>query len=141
MTFRLNRAELLGHLGRDPDIRSLQNGNRVATMSVATDESFRNQSTNEIVKRTEWHTVVVYDSHLVEDVANLGARGKKVFVSGRLRTRKWQARDGSDRYTTEVIVTRDGIVEFTERAANDQAPPPNDQAPPPALANDEDLPV
>ncbi len=141
MAYAINRAEILGFLGRDPEIRHFQDGNRVATMSVATTERFRDRASNENVDRTEWHNVVVYQNNLIDDIQKLGAKGCKVFVAGALRTRKYKDRDGNDRHTTEIVVTNRGNFEFVQRAGSaeaDPAPPAN-EAPPPGLVNDEDL--
>ena len=145
MAFGMNRAEVLGFLGRDPEIRTLQSGDRVATMSVATTERIRDRNTNEYVDRTEWHNIAVYQSNIIEDISKLGAKGRKVFVAGKLRTRKWTDRDGNDRYSTEIVVNNQGNVEFVERAAANESsapatsPPTADNAPPPGLFNDQDL--
>ena len=143
MAFAINRAEVLGFLGRDPEIRTFQNGTRVATMSVATTQRFRDRASNENIERTEWHNVVVYQNNLIDDIQNLGASGRKVFVVGALRTRKWKDRDGNDRYTTEIVVTNRGNFEFVQHAGASRASathtPPATEAPPPGLINDEDL--
>ena len=145
MAFGMNRAEVLGFLGRDPQIRTLQNGDRVASMSIATSERIRDRNTNDYVDRTEWHNVVVFQPNIIDDIAKLGAKGRKVFAAGQLRTRKWKDRDGNDRYTTEIVVNNRGNLEFIERAAANEssalsAPAPTaDDAPPPGLINDEDL--
>ncbi len=145
MAFGMNRAEVLGFLGRDPEIRTFPSGDRIATMSVATTERIRDRNTNEYVDRTEWHNIAVYQSNIIEDISKLGAKGRKVFVAGKLRTRKWKDRDGNDRYSTEIVVNNQGNVEFVERAAANEsavpaAPAPGgDDPPPPGLVNDEDL--
>lgn len=143
MAFAINRAEVLGFLGRDAEVRTFQDGARVATMSVATTERFRDRASNENVERTEWHNVVVYQNNLIDDVQKLGTKGRKVFASGTMRTRKWKDRDGNDRYTTEIVVTNRGNLEFIHRAdaadASASPAPPANEAPPPGLINDEDL--
>ncbi|MCY3672859.1 MAG: single-stranded DNA-binding protein [Alphaproteobacteria bacterium] len=143
MAFQINRAEVLGFLGRDPEIRHFQDGARIATMSVATTERFRDRVSNENRERTEWHNIVVNQPNLIDDIEQLGAKGRKVFAAGTLRTRKWKDRDGNDRYTTEIVVTNRGNFEFIQRADSSEAPaetaPPANEAPPPGLINDEDL--
>ena len=145
MAFAINRAEILGFLGRDPEIRTMQSGNRVASMSIATTERTRDRATNDYVERTEWHNVVVFQSNIIDDISKLGAKGRKVFVAGQLRTRKWKDRDGNDRYSTEIVVNNQGNVEFVERSAANESSAPAaseptaDNAPPPGLTNDEDL--
>ena len=143
MAFAINRAEVLGFLGRDAEVRTFQDGARIATMSVATTERFRDRASNENVERTEWHNIVVYQNNLIDDVQKLGLKGRKVFVAGAMRTRKWKDRDGNDRYTTELVVNNRGNLEFIQRADGPEtsaatAPPASD-APPPGLINDEDL--
>lgn len=108
----LNRVFIIGRLGRDPELRYTQAGQPVTTLNIATDESFTNQQ-GQRVERTEWHRVVVFGNQ-AEPCANHLAKGSLVSVEGALQTHKWQARDGSDRYTTQIKSRR---VIFLQRAS------------------------
>jgi single-strand DNA-binding protein len=97
----LNRVELIGNLGRDPEIRYTPGGTAVASFSLATSEKVKNKS-GEWEIRTEWHNIVLY-ARLAEVAGEYLSKGKSVYLDGKLKTRKWQDRDGKDRYTTEII--------------------------------------
>lgn len=97
----LNRVELIGNLGRDPEIRYTPGGTAVASFSLATSEKVKNKS-GEWEVRTEWHNIVLY-ARLAEVAGEYLSKGKSVYLDGKLKTRKWQDRDGKDRYTTEII--------------------------------------
>ncbi len=99
----VNKVILLGNLGADPEVRHLQNGTSVANFNIATTEVFKDKQTGERREITEWHRVVAWRWHA--DVAEKYLRkGSKVYVEGKLRSRKWQDKDGHDRYTTEILV-------------------------------------
>ncbi len=98
----INKVILIGNLGNDPDVRYTSGGSPIANVSVATSESWRDKETGDMQERTEWHRVVFF-SRLAEIVAEYLRKGSKIYVEGRLQTRKWQDRDGNDRYTTEVV--------------------------------------
>ncbi len=104
MAGSLNKVTLLGHLGKDPEIRSMQNGNEVATFTIATSESWKDKNTGERKEKTEWHRVVIFSQGLVGIVKNYVKKGSKVYVEGALQTRKWTDKDGNDKYTTEVVL-------------------------------------
>ncbi|MBQ9405844.1 MAG: single-stranded DNA-binding protein [Desulfovibrio sp.] len=106
----LNKVMLIGRLGRDPELRYTQNGTPVASLNVATDESYTDRDGNK-VERTEWHRVSVFQRQ-AENCANYLAKGSLVYVEGSLQTRKWQDQQGQDRYTTEIKAQR---VQFLER--------------------------
>jgi single-strand DNA-binding protein len=109
---------LIGRLGQDPKLAYLPSGSPVVNFTMATDESYRDRQSGEQVERTEWHRITVYGRQ-AETCANYLSKGSLVYVEGSLRTRKWQAQDGSDRYTTEVIAQR---VQFMDsRPKGDQA--------------------
>jgi single-strand DNA-binding protein len=97
----LNKAMIIGNLGKDPEIRSTTSGQSVATFSLATGEKFKNKS-GEWDERTEWHNVVLWGK-LAEIAGQYLAKGKTVYIEGRIQTRKWQDKDGRDRYTTEIV--------------------------------------
>ncbi len=98
----VNKVILLGNLGQDPDARVMQTGKPVTTLSIATSESWRDKQTGEMKEQTEWHKVVFYD-RLAEVAKDFLRKGSKVYVEGRLRTRKWQDKSGQDRFTTEIL--------------------------------------
>ena len=97
----INKVTLIGNLGQDPDIRYTQSGTAVANLSIATSERFKDQS-GEWQERTEWHRVVFF-GRVAEVCGEYLTKGKQIYVEGRLQTRKWEDRDGNDRYTTEVV--------------------------------------
>lgn len=98
----INKVILIGNLGTDPEIRYMPSGAAVANVSLATSESWRDKQTGEQVDRTEWHRVVFFN-RLAEIVGEYLKKGGKIYVEGRLQTRKWQDKEGKDRYTTEII--------------------------------------
>ena len=100
----LNKVMLIGNLGADPEIRSFQNGGKVANLRIATSERWKDKNTGEMQERTEWHTVAIFSDGLVNVVERYLRKGSKVFVEGKLQTRKWQDQSGNDRYSTEVVI-------------------------------------
>lgn len=100
----VNKVILVGNLGADPEIRRTQDGRPIANLSVATSESWRDKSTGERREKTEWHKVVIYSEGLCKIAENYLRKGSKVYIEGQLQTRKWQDKDGNDRYTTEVVL-------------------------------------
>jgi len=100
----LNRVTLIGNLGKDPEVRSFQNGGRVANFSIATSERWKDKSTGEKREQTEWHNIVIKNQHLVGVVEKYLEKGSQVYVEGQLKTRKWKDKEGKDHYTTEVVV-------------------------------------
>ncbi len=104
MAGSLNKAMLIGNLGADPEIRSLQSGGKVASFRIATSESWRDKSTNERREKTEWHNVVIWNENLVRVVEQYVRKGSKLYIEGQLQTRKYQDKSGADRYTTEVVL-------------------------------------
>ena len=106
MAGSVNKVILIGNLGRDPEIRSTQDGTRIANLSVATSDSWRDKATGERKERTEWHRVVIFDDKLVEIVEKYLKKGSKVYLEGALQTRKWTDNSGQERYTTEVVLQR-----------------------------------
>lgn len=104
MAGSVNKVILIGNLGADPEIKSFQNGGRIANIRIATSEQWKDRMSGERKERTEWHNVVINGDGLVGVVERYLKKGSKVYIEGSLRTRKWQDRDGNDRYTTEVVV-------------------------------------
>lgn len=98
----LNKVHLIGNLGRDPEVRYTPNGNAVCNVSIATTRQWKNKDSGERQEETEWHRVVFYD-RLAEIAGEYLKKGRPVYVEGRLKTRKWQDKDGKDQYTTEIV--------------------------------------
>jgi single-strand DNA-binding protein len=104
MSGSVNKVILVGNLGADPEVRSFQNGGKVANIRIATSENWKDRNSGERKERTEWHNVAVFSEGLVGVVERFLRKGSKVYVEGQLRTRKWQDQSGQDRYTTEVVL-------------------------------------
>ncbi len=118
----VNRVELIGNLGRDPEIRSTQAGKKIATLSIATSESWKDQQSGEWKERTEWHRVVIFNEGLAKVAEKHLTSGMKVRIEGKLRTRKWQDQSGQDRYSTEIHIENfDGSLNFDMKRDEDRA--------------------
>ena len=104
MAGSVNKVILIGNLGADPEIKSFQNGGKVANLRIATSEQWKDRMTGERKERTEWHQVVINGEGLIGVVERFLKKGSKVYIEGSLRTRKWQDRDGNDKYTTEIVI-------------------------------------
>ena len=104
MAGSVNKVILIGNLGQDPEVKSFQNGGRIANLRIATSENWKDRATGERKERTEWHTVVLQSDGLVGVAERYLRKGSKVYIEGQLRTRKWQDQSGNDRYSTEVSV-------------------------------------
>jgi single-strand DNA-binding protein len=106
MAGSVNKVILVGNLGRDPEIRTMQDGTKVANFTLATSESWKDRNSGERRERTEWHRVAVFNDKLAEIVERYLRKGAKVYVEGQLQTRKWTDQGGQERYTTEVVLQR-----------------------------------
>lgn len=106
MAGSVNKVILVGNLGRDPEVRSMQDGNKVVNLSIATSESWKDRSTGERKEKTEWHRVVVFNENLVTVAENYLRKGSKVYIEGQLQTRKWTDQSGQEKYSTEVVLQR-----------------------------------
>ena len=104
MVGSVNKVILVGNLGRDPEIRSMQSGNKMASFSIATSKRWKDKSTQEQKEKTSWHNIVVFGDGLVNIIEQYVKKGSKIYLEGELQTRKWQDSEGKDRYTTEVIL-------------------------------------
>lgn len=100
----LNKAMLIGNLGQNPEVRTLQDGRKMATLSVATSESWRDKKSGERVTKTEWHRVVVWNENIAKFAEQYLKKGSRCYVEGQIETRKFQDRDGQERYTTEIVL-------------------------------------
>jgi len=104
MAGSVNKVILVGNLGRDPEIRFAQNGNKIANFSIATSETWRDKSTNERKEKTEWHRIVVFSEGLATITEKFLKKGSKVYIEGALQTHKWTGNDGIEKYTTEIVL-------------------------------------
>jgi single-strand DNA-binding protein len=104
MAGSVNKVILVGNLGKDPEIRRTQDGRPIANLSVATSESWRDKATGERKEKTEWHRVVIFNEGLCRVAEQYLKKGSKVYLEGQLQTRKWQDKDGNDKYSTEVVL-------------------------------------
>jgi len=104
MAGSVNKVILIGNLGADPEIRHTQDGRPIANLRIATSESWRDKSTGERREKTEWHNVAIFNEGLCKIAEQYLRKGSKVYIEGQLQTRKWQDRDGNDRYSTEVVL-------------------------------------
>lgn len=102
----VNKVILIGNLGRDPEVRHSQDGNKIVSFSVATSESWNDRKTGERREKTEWHRVVIFNDHLGKVAEKYLKKGSKVYVEGQLQTRKWTGDDNQERYTTEIVLNR-----------------------------------
>ena len=104
MAGSLNKVTLIGNLGKDPEIRKTQDGRPIASISIATTESWKDKNTGEKREKTEWHNIVVFNEGLSRVVETYLKKGSKIYIEGQLQTRKWQDKEGNDRYTTEIVL-------------------------------------
>ena len=116
MAGSVNKVIIVGNLGADPEVKSFQNGGRIANLRIATSETWKDKATGERKERTEWHSVVLQSDGLVGVAERYLKKGSKVYIEGQLRTRKWQDQSGNDRYTTEVSVGINGNLTMLDGA-------------------------
>ena len=111
MAGSVNKVILVGNLGRDPEVRTFQNGGKVCNLRIATSETWKDRNTGERRERTEWHSVAIFQEGLVRIAEQYLRKGSKVYIEGKLQTRKWQDQSGQDRYSTEVVLQGfDGVL-------------------------------
>ena len=106
MAGSVNKVILIGNLGRDPEVRTMQDGNPVVNLSVATSENWRDRTSGERRERTEWHRVVIFNERLADVAQKYLRKGSKIYLEGQLQTRKWTDQSGQDKYSTEVVLQR-----------------------------------
>ncbi len=104
MAGSVNKVILIGNVGKDPEIRTFGNGGKVANFSLATSESWKDRNSGERKEKTDWHNIAVFNDGLVGVIERYVKKGSKLYIEGKLQTRKWQDRDGNDKYTTEVVL-------------------------------------
>lgn len=120
----LNKVMLIGNLGKDPEIRSMQDGREIANLTLATSESWKDKNTGERKEKSEWHKIVIFNSNLVTVAKNYLKKGSKVYIEGSLQTRKWTDKDGADKYSTEIVLQNFGgtiVMLDGKKAADDTA--------------------
>jgi single-strand DNA-binding protein len=126
----VNKVILIGNLGKDPEMRYMPDGKAVANFSLATSESWKDKQTGEKKEKTEWHKIAVFDK-LAEIVGEYVKKGSKLYIEGKLQTRKWQAQDGTDRYSTEIVLRGfDSKLEMLNKVNQGQSAAPQQQAQP-----------
>lgn len=118
----VNKVILVGNLGNDPEVRFTPNGSAIANLSLATSESWKDRNTGQQQERTEWHRVVIFGK-TAEIAQQYLRKGSKVYIEGKLQTRKWQGQDGQDRYTTEVVVDITGQMQMLDSRQGDMGAP------------------
>lgn len=106
----VNKVTILGNLGRDPEVRSFQNGGKICNLRVATSETWRDKQSGERKERVEWHSVSITNENLVKIAEQYLRKGSKVYIEGQLETRKWQDQSGADRYSTEIVLRSFGAT-------------------------------
>jgi len=142
MAGSVNKVILVGNLGKDPEIRTTQNGGKVVTMTIATSDSWKDKNTGERREKTEWHRVVIFN----EGIANVAERylkkGSKVYIEGQLETRKWQDKEGIEKYTTEIVLKYNGVLNMLDsrKEQSDSSEDYNQDAPSYNDMDDADIP-
>jgi len=127
MSGSVNKVILVGNLGRDPEIRTMQNSNRVANFSLATSERWFDKQANEKREKTEWHRVVIFDEKLIDVVEQYVHKGSKLYLEGQLQTRKWTDQSGVEKYSTEVVLQRfRGVLTMLDSKGNTGGAPERD---------------
>lgn len=128
MSGSVNKAVILGNVGRDPEIRSTQDGSRVANLSIATSESWKDKGSGERRERTEWHRIAIFNPHLVDVAEKYLKKGDKVYLEGAFQSRKWTDKDGQERYTTEIVLQKfRGELVLLGGKSGDEAPAGEDE--------------
>lgn len=126
MAGSVNKVILIGNLGRDPEIRSTQDGTKICQLSIATSESWRDKASGERKDKTEWHRVVCFNERISEVAEKYLRKGSKVYLEGSLATRKWTDKEGVEKYSTEIVLTkfRGELVMLDGRKDDEDEPPP-----------------
>ena len=145
MSGSLNKVCLIGNVGKDPEIRHTQSGGKIANLTVATSESWKDKQTGEKKEKTEWHRVVVFDERLADIIERYVTKGTKLYLEGALQTRKWTDNQGVDKYTTEVVLQRfSGVLTLLGggQASGERQEPerPSEQQSQPNLDDNSDIP-
>jgi single-strand DNA-binding protein len=121
MSASLNKVTLIGHLGRDPEVRSFQNGGKVCNLRLATSENWKDKNTGERREKTEWHSIAIFQEGLVGVAEKYLKKGALVYIEGKSATRKWQDASGADRYSTEIVLQGyDGVLKMLGGRRDDE---------------------
>ncbi len=121
MAGSVNKVIIIGNLGADPEVRTFQNGGKVCNLRIATSETWKDKNTGERREKTEWHTVAIFQEGLVRIAEQYLRKGSKVYIEGKLQTRKWQDQSGQDRYSTEVVLNGfDGVMTMLDGRNDNQ---------------------
>ena len=157
MAGSVNKVTLVGNLGRDPEVRSTQDGNKIVNLSLATSERWKDKNSGEQRERTEWHRVVIFNENLGKIAEQYLRKGSTCYIEGQLQTRKWTDNQGAEKYTTEVVLQRfrgeltllgsrsetsgtgDGNNYGAAQVSYDQTPSASGQASPPPMRNTNDI--
>ncbi len=139
MAGSINKVILVGNVGQDPQVRTMQNGQKVVSFSLATSDRWRDRQTGEQKEQTEWHRIVVFNSNLADVAERMLQKGTKLYIEGSLRTRKWQNQQGADVYTTEVVLNQFAgqMVILSGAKTPDGPSAPSDGTPTPAPQREE----
>lgn len=130
MAGSVNKVILIGRLGRDPEVRRTQDGKPIVNLRVATSESWRSKTTGERQEKTEWHTVVVFNEHLAKVAEQYLKKGSSLYIEGSLQTRKWTDQMGTEKYSTEVVLSNfNGVLTMLDGAKSDRRERPAAKAP------------
>ena len=128
MASGVNKAIILGNVGQDPEIKYATNGNAIANISIATSESWKDKQTGQKHEKTEWHKVSAF-GRLAEIIGEYVKKGSKVYIEGKIQTRKWQDKNGEDRYTTEIVANELQLLDSRSDASNQPAQAPQQERP------------
>lgn len=130
MAGSLNKASILGNVGKDPEIRNTQAGAKIANLTVATSETWKDKASGEKKEKTEWHKIVVFNPHLVGIIETHIRKGSKIYVEGSIQTRKWTDQQGMDRYSTEIVMGQyGGTLLILDKGGEQQSAPTQQAAP------------
>ena len=130
MSGSVNKCIIIGNVGRDPEVKTMQNGGKVVNMSVATSENWKDKSSGERKEKTEWHRVVIFNEHLADIAEKYVRKGSKVYVEGAIQTRKWTDRSGQEKYSTEVVLQRfRGELTLLDSAGGESREPERPESP------------
>ena len=135
MAGSVNKVILVGNVGKDPEVRSTQNGGKIANLTLATSETWNDRASGERKEKTEWHKVSIFNDRIVDVVEKFVKKGSKIYVEGSLQTRKWTDQQGQERYTTEIVIGRfNGQLTMLD-GRRDEASAPRAQQPASAAAD------
>jgi single-strand DNA-binding protein len=130
MSASVNKAILVGNLGKDPEVRRLQNGKPVVNLSVATSENWRDKATGERKEKTEWHRIVIFNEGLCQVAEQYLRKGSKVYLEGQIQTRKWTDQSGADKYSTEIVLQGfGGVLTMLDTKGDGERVPANRDTP------------